>query len=124
MLGNSDAMATLAVKDIEVAKQFYEDKLGLTRAPSQESEVAVYKSGTSMILVYKSQYAGTNEATAATWAVADVEEVVQALKAKGVAFERYDFPGITLKGDVHVSGNRKMAWCKDPDGNILALVSQ
>ena len=47
----------------------------------------------------------------------------QSLAAKGVAFEHYDFPGVTRKGDVHVAGARKNAWFKDPDGNILALVN-
>jgi hypothetical protein len=74
--------------------------------------------------VYQSQYAGTNKATAATWGVDDdIEVIVPALKAKGVSFEHYDMPGMTLKGDVHVGEGLKAAWFKDPDGNILALVS-
>ena len=80
------------------------------------------------MLVYHSQYAGTNKATAATWALGeDVEDVVWALKAKGVAFEHYDLPDTTRKGDVHVAGGKlrvESAWLKDPDGNILALVSE
>ena len=75
-------------------------------------------------MVYQSQYAGTNKATAATWDVGgDIEKTVQALKAKGIAFEHYEMPGMTLKGDVHVGGDMKVAWFKDPDGNIHALVS-
>jgi len=54
--------------------------------------------------------------------VKDVERLVKELKAKGIAFEHYDMPGVTLKGDVHLAGNLKNAWFKDPDGNILALV--
>jgi len=82
-----------------------------------------YKTGKSSIVVYESQYAGSNKATAVTWAVQDVEGEVQALKAKGVRFEHYDLPGSTRKGDVHGTGKTKAAWFKDPDGNILALVS-
>jgi len=124
MLGDKDAMATIAVKDIEVARKFYEGKLDLKQVPGEESGALVYESGKSTILVYESQYAGTNKATAATWTVGeDTEKVVQALKAKGVAFEHYDMPGMTRKGDVHVGGSLKAAWFKDPDGNILALVS-
>jgi hypothetical protein len=52
-----------------------------------------------------------------------VESLVKELKAKGIAFEHYDFPGMTRKGDVHIAGNLKNAWFKDPDGNILAIVS-
>ena len=123
VLGTVDAIATCAVKDIDIANRFYEGTLSLEPLPSEESGVLVYKSGKSSILVYQSQYAGTNKATAVTWAVKDLESAVEALKAKGVRFEHYDLPGTTRKGDVHGSGKTKAAWFKDPDGNILALVS-
>jgi catechol-2,3-dioxygenase len=125
MLGTTDATATIAVKNIDAATRFYEDTLALTRLPTSESGVQMFKSGNSRVLVYESQYAGTNKATAATWTVGeDIKAVVDALKAKGVRFEHYDLPGTTREGDVHVTGSVKAAWCKDPDGNILALVSQ
>ena len=73
--------------------------------------------------MYESQYAGTNKATAVTWAVPDVTETAARLKEKGVKFERYDFPGVTHEGDVHVMGTRKNAWFIDPDGNILSIVN-
>jgi catechol 2,3-dioxygenase-like lactoylglutathione lyase family enzyme len=122
MLGSKDAMATIAVKDLDVASRFYEGTLGLKRTATEGSEAIVYGSGKSTVLVYRSRYAGTNKATAATWDVGnDVEAVVQALKAKGVVFEHYDLPDTIRKGDVHVAGKTKVAWLKDPDGNILAL---
>lgn len=124
MLGDKDAGATVAVKDMKVAKEFYESTLGLKQVDAEGSEAVVYQSGTSRILVYVSEYAGTNKATAVTWSVGeDVEGTVRALKAKGVTFERYDLPGTTRKGDVHVAERLKVAWFKDPDGNIHALVS-
>lgn len=123
MLGDKDAVATIAVKDLEVAKKFYEGTLGLKQVDAEGSEALTYKSGSSTFFVYKSRYAGTNQATAVTWVVGDVDGVVQGLKAKGVAFERYDLPGMTREGDVHVAGDMRAAWLKDPDGNILALVS-
>lgn len=123
MLASKNAMATIAVKDTESAKKFYEGKLGLKPDPTQEPGVVSYRSGDSTVLVYKSQYAGTNKATAATWVVDDVEGVVRDLKGKGVAFEHYDMPEMTRQGDVHVSGNTKAAWFKDPDGNILSVVN-
>src|SRR5215213_6567343 len=122
-LENADAIATCAVKNLDTARRFYEDTLGLVPLPSAESGVLAYKSGRSSILVYQSQYAGTNQATAVTWAVTDLEAAIEALKGKGVRFEHYDLPGTTRKGDVHGSGRTKAAWFKDPDGNILALVS-
>ena len=123
MLADKDAVATIAVKDFKAAKKFYGDILGLKPTPVPEPEVLNYKSGNSTVLVYKSQFAGSNKATSVTWIVDDVEGTVKDLKAKGVAFEHYDFPGMTRKGDVHIAGKSKAAWFKDPDGNILAVVS-
>jgi catechol 2,3-dioxygenase-like lactoylglutathione lyase family enzyme len=124
VLASTDAIATIAVKKIEPARKFYEGTLGFKPMPTEEPGVQGYKSGNSSVLVYESQYAGTNKATAATWAVENLEGVVRDLKAKGVRFEHYDFPGATRQGDVHSTGKTKAAWLKDPDGNILALVSR
>jgi predicted lactoylglutathione lyase len=126
MLGDKDAAATLPVKDLGAARKFYEGKLGFKPTPggTQERSAISYKSGESTVLVYESQFAGTNKATAATWFVDDTEKVAKELKAKGIAFEHYDMPGITRKGDVHIAGKLKNAWFKDPDGNIIAVVSE
>jgi len=124
MLSGKEAMATVAVRDLKAAKRFYEDTVGLELVATQEEGALTYQSGSSRILVYRSQYAGSNKATAATWIVGDdLEGIVQKLRAKGVAFERYDMPGMTRKEDVHVAGGMRVAWFKDPDGNIHALVS-
>jgi catechol 2,3-dioxygenase-like lactoylglutathione lyase family enzyme len=124
MLARHDAIATVAVKNLETAKRFYEGTLGLKPVDAEGDEVIVYKSGNTTLNVYRSQYAGTNKATAVTWAVGDdVEAVVHALKAKGVSFEHYEMPGMTLQGDVHVAGDMKVAWFKDPDGNILNVIN-
>jgi catechol 2,3-dioxygenase-like lactoylglutathione lyase family enzyme len=124
MLSDKDAAANIAVKNLETAKKFYEETLGLTQVGAEGEELMVFKSGNSTINVYRSQYAGTNQATAVTWVVGkDIEDVVQALKAKGVMFEHYDMPDMTREGDVHIAGNMKVAWFKDPDGNILNIAS-
>jgi catechol 2,3-dioxygenase-like lactoylglutathione lyase family enzyme len=125
MLGNKDAAANLAVKNLETAKKFYADTLGLTQVGAEGQELVVFKSGKSTINVYRSQYAGTNQATAVTWIVGeDVEGVVRALKAKGVTFEHYDVPETTRDGDIHIAGDIKVAWFKDPDGNILNIINR
>jgi catechol 2,3-dioxygenase-like lactoylglutathione lyase family enzyme len=123
MLGEKEAIATLAVKDLDAARRFYESTIGLKRTGDDDPEYSAYRSGSSSILVYRSRYAGTNQATSVTWMVGDeVEDIVRALKAKGVAFERYDLPDTTRRGDVHVTGDQKAAWFKDPDGNIHAII--
>ena len=124
MLSNRDAVANLAVKNVQAAKKFHEGTLGLTQVDAEGSELIVSKSGNTTLNVYQSREAGTNKATAVTWAVGDeIEKVVQALKAKGVKFEHYDMPGMTRQGDLHLGGDMKVAWFKDPDGNILNIVS-
>jgi catechol 2,3-dioxygenase-like lactoylglutathione lyase family enzyme len=116
-------VATLAVKDLAVAKKFYEGTLGLKPVSAEGDEAVTYKSGSSTVIVYRSKYAGTNQATAANWLVGDdIEKIVDGLQGKGVRFEHYDMPGMTLKGHVHVAGDFKVAWFKDPDGNIISLM--
>ena len=83
-----------------------------------------YRAGDSKLLVYRSQFAGTNKATAATWTIdGDLDAEVRALKGKGITFEHYEFPDVRHEGDVHVMGDMRAAWFEDPDGNILALVT-
>ena len=124
MLGNRDAYANVAVKDLERARRFYEGTLGLEKVGEEGEELLAFRSGKSTLLVYRSEYAGSNKATAVTWTVGpDVEGVVRELKAKGVKFERYDMPDAKHEGDVHIFGDMKVAWFKDPDGNILNIAS-
>jgi catechol 2,3-dioxygenase-like lactoylglutathione lyase family enzyme len=124
MLGDKDAIAMIAVKDVKAAAAFYEGVLGLTPSSTEDDEVITYRSGKSALNVYHSQYAATNKATSVVWNVGDdIDAIVAALKSKGVTFERYDMPGLTLQGDLYVGGDMKVAWFKDPDGNILSVVS-
>jgi catechol 2,3-dioxygenase-like lactoylglutathione lyase family enzyme len=125
MLGGKDAAAVLAVSDLQRARDFYENTLGLEVI--QETPGAIfYRSGNSAVLVYPSEFAGTNKATGAAWAVGDeFDSIIETLKGKGVTFEHYDdLPDTTRDGDVHQMGDFKAAWFKDPDGNILSLANQ
>jgi catechol 2,3-dioxygenase-like lactoylglutathione lyase family enzyme len=124
MLKDKAIAATLAVSDLNRARGFYEQTLGLE--PFDENPGAItYRVGPSFLLVYPSDYAGTNQATGATWAVGDdFETVVEDLRKKGVTFEQYDLPDTTREGDIHVMGDMRAAWFKDPDGNILSLTNQ
>lgn len=124
MMISGDAIATVGVRDMRVARDFYEKKLGLTVAGSRGEDVMTYKAGKSALFVYRTTEAGSNHATGVTWPVGDrVDETVKELKGKGVSFEHYDLPDMTREGDVHVAGGMRAAWFKDPDGNIHALVS-
>ena len=122
MLGNISPTPMLAVKDVARARRFYGDTLGLEAVPGETEDILQYRAGGTVFVVYPSQYAGTNKATALTWTVGDgLEQEVERLKRKGVTFEHYDLPDTVRKGDIHESGSVRNAWFKDPDGNIHAL---
>ena len=104
-------MATVAVRDVEAARAFYEGKLGLERVETEEEGAPTYTAGGAELLVYASEYAGTNCATSVTWIVGDAcRGLVKTLAGRGVVFEHYDMPGLTLEGDVHVAGGVALAW--------------
>jgi catechol 2,3-dioxygenase-like lactoylglutathione lyase family enzyme len=123
MLGDTTVTTLVAVKDLGEAKAFYEGQLQLVRT-DESPEWAQYRSGASDLIVYEREdAAGTNKATTAAWTVKDVEETVRVLKANGVnTFQQYDnLPNTTRHGDIHNSGPVKMAWFKDPSGNMFEV---
>jgi catechol 2,3-dioxygenase-like lactoylglutathione lyase family enzyme len=122
MLGEANAAPMLPVNDLEKAEKFYEGILGLRRLHEEPGVAVVYGSGTSTLNVYRSEFAGTNQGTAAVWEVDDVAGAVQDLKTRGVAFEHYDrLPGLKREGDIHRANGLDVAWFKDPSGNILSV---
>ena len=122
MLGKADATPMIAVKDLDRAKRFYEDTLGLETKDEWGGEGATLKSGDTLINVYRSEFAGTNKATALNFDVEDIASEVRELKDKGIMFEHYDLPGLEARGDLYIGEGMKTAWFKDPDGNILSLI--
>jgi catechol 2,3-dioxygenase-like lactoylglutathione lyase family enzyme len=126
MLGNTDAIATIAVKDIKVAGRFYTETLGLKRTGPEQPGTATFTTGKTSLFVYESKFARTNQATSVSWDLGgDLENVVRTLKERGVTFEHYDdLADVQRKGDLHFGDGLKLAWFKDPDGNIHALMGR
>ena len=121
MLKDKDSAAIVAVTDMARARDFYQNTLGLS-VVSGDDNVIQFQTGKTVLVVYKSDFAGTNQANAVVWGVGpEIDAITAALKAKGVTFEHY--PGMDLQGDIHVAGDFKMVWFKDPDGNILHMNS-
>jgi catechol 2,3-dioxygenase-like lactoylglutathione lyase family enzyme len=114
MLGRSNVVANLAVKDVGRSRAFFTDTLGLEEVGNKGDDMVFLKSGDCVDKIYRSDYAGTNKADAVTWEVDNIDKKVEALKARGVTFEHYDIAGLELDGDVHVGGAVKIAWFKDP----------
>ena len=123
MLKDKTSSAIIAVSDIERARKFYRDTLGLELVNDEaEHGVTTFATGGTELVVYKSDFAGTNKANAVVWGVGDeIETITQSLKARGVTFEHYE--GMERDGDIHGGGDIKMVWFKDPDGNLLHLNS-
>lgn len=125
MLTNTNAFATIAVRNIEAAKKFYGETLGLKPLPTDENMSQLYSSGDATISLYQTENAGSSKATILSWDVGDrIQEEVKSLKDKGIKFEHYDMPDAKREGDIHIMGDVKAAWFKDPDGNILCVANK
>jgi catechol 2,3-dioxygenase-like lactoylglutathione lyase family enzyme len=125
MLNSYDAVPMLAVKDLQVARRFYEKTLGFSVVTTEGNDLIQLKSGKTLLGVYQSSFAGTNKATAVSFDVGnELTSLIVELRKKDVPFMHYDLPGMTRDGDVHISGDQKLAWFRDPDGNLLALIGR
>ena len=126
MLSDYTPIATLATADIDKARAFYEGTLGLTSVPQESfgGEV-LYTCGASAFLVYPSQFAGTNQATAMALQVDDggFDGEIAKLRDAGVTFDTFDLDGINWEDGVAVMDGGKAVWFHDPDGNIINLMS-
>jgi catechol 2,3-dioxygenase-like lactoylglutathione lyase family enzyme len=113
----------LAVSDLDRAKHFYEQQLGLV--PGEEEQEGVRypcAHGTGIFVYLSPQNAGKSAATIAGWFVDDLDQMMGELASRGVGFEQYDQPGIkTDERGVFDAGRFRAAWIKDPDGNTMAL---
>jgi catechol 2,3-dioxygenase-like lactoylglutathione lyase family enzyme len=129
MLEDSKVATRLPAQDLQRARMFYADKLGLEPVDEQ-AEGLLYRCGGSEFALFKSARAPSGEHTQMVWEVEDVDAVVAELRDRGVAFEQYDFPGLTMAdGIADVQGGwpskgdkgLRVAWFKDSEGNLLSL---
>ena len=122
ILADAPVSAGLPASDIERARAFYEGTLGLPIAQDLEGALTFGCGNGTMVFVYPSEFAGTNQATAAGWQVGDIEAAMEELRSKGVTFEEYDLPGLRTVDGIATFGPTKSSWFKDTEGNILALI--
>jgi len=120
MLSKSHVMPAVPAKDLARARRFYEDVLGLKPIETAPGGV-FYGALDSMLLLYPSSFAGTNQATTMGFDVHDLAATVAELKGKGVKFEEYDMPGLKTEHGIATIGDIKAAWFKDTEGNIISL---
>lgn len=118
-LRRAGLIATIPVADLERARAFYEDQLGFEHVATSEAGVLL-RAGEGRILLYHSAAPAPTH-TLAGFEVDDLEPIMASLKARGVRFEDYDFPGLTTVDQIAWIGPERAAWFRDSEGNILSL---
>jgi catechol 2,3-dioxygenase-like lactoylglutathione lyase family enzyme len=121
MLDKAPITAMLPVIDLARARQFYETRLGLRPLGSSADGKFKYACGDATLALFPKPEGTKAEHTAVSFRVADIESEIAALKARGVVFEDYDFPGLRTVDHVCVLGSEKAAWFKDTEGNFLCI---
>ena len=122
MLTNALVCATVSTTDLQRARRFYEETLGLTAAIADERRGVYYRAGGGTVLnLYERQHT-TAENSVATFLVENLDEVMSDLRNRGISFEEYDLPDLRTKNGVYSDQTGfKVSWFKDPDGNILGI---
>ena len=126
MFGDVPIRPSFPASDLERAKRWYSEKLGLDPVRELDYGDVEYETGGVRFLIYQTELAGTNEATAASFVVDDFDEVIASLRTSGVVFEHVDFGefGATVDGVIESpDGSNKSAWFKDSEGNIFSLTT-
>jgi extradiol dioxygenase family protein len=120
VLATAPVQAAIPAREMERAKRFYRDTLGLKI--SRETEQAVFfDSGGTQLFTYPTPDAGHSPTTLASWLVTDLEAEMADLRGRGVTFEEYDLPSLKTVDGVAELDSVRTAWFKDSEGNILAV---
>ena len=122
MLTGSAVTTILPVADLARARQFYEERLGLSPIGIRPDGQFWFNVGSGSVLaLFPKPEARPSETTILSFAVDDIGREVTDLERRGVRFEDYDLPGLKTVDHVCMLGAEKAAWFKDPDGHILCL---
>jgi catechol 2,3-dioxygenase-like lactoylglutathione lyase family enzyme len=121
MLPCAQVTAMLPVKDLDRARRFYEQQLGLAAGSAKPDGKFVYRCGGTEIALFPRPGGTKAEHTALSFKVHDIRASIRELEARGVRFADYDLPGLKTLEHVCVLGAEKAAWFQDPEGNILCL---
>lgn len=111
----------LPTRDIDRARRFYEDQLGMADGAERPDGKIVYHCGGTALALFPREGGTKAEHTVVSFRVEDIQSAVAALAARGVIFADYDLPGLRTVHHVCVLGSEKAAWFSDPEGNILCI---
>jgi catechol 2,3-dioxygenase-like lactoylglutathione lyase family enzyme len=120
MLASSNVIGFVPTKDSAQARSFYEGKLGF-QFVSEDQFALVVRAGETMIRIAKVKDFAPPPFTVLGWEVSNIEEVVAWLQKRGVAFEKYPWVANKELGIWTAPTGDKVAWFKDPDGNVLSV---
>ena len=120
MLANCQLAAFVATSNAERAKDFYQNTLGLNLI-SDEEYALVFDANGITLRIQKVHDVAPIPYTALGWHVTEIEKLVEELSGRGVSFEIYDGFGQTDQGIMTFPNGAKVAWFKDPDGNLLSI---
>lgn len=124
MFDSTPIKATLPASDIDRARGWYKSVFGLDPTETDEFGGMTYHAGGAEFLVFPSEFAGTNKATAASVTAVDFDGAVALLRSRGVAFADVDYGEVrTEDGVLSMPDGRRVAWLSDSEGNVLALTS-
>ncbi|MGH2404255.1 MAG: VOC family protein [Vicinamibacterales bacterium] len=121
MLNDAKVMPTIPVVDLDRARRFYEGTLGLRPTGPPSPGGIMYECGDSTRLFLYPRAPTKADHTVASFVVENLEQAVASLRARGIVFEEYDFPGLKTVDGIANLGNEKAAWFKDTEGNVLAV---
>lgn len=121
MLGDVAPHTTIPASDLERAKRFYSETLGLEVARETPGGFWV-RSGGREFLVFPSGGAGSSRSTVMGFAVDDIEREVADLRERGVTFEEYDTPNLKTENGIATTGPIRAAWFRDSEANIIGVV--
>ena len=121
MLTNAPVTTMLPVVDLDRARHFYEDRLGLRPLGSAPDGKFMYACGGATLALFPKSGGTKAEHTAMSFEVDDIVSEIAELESRGVVFEDYDLPGLRTEAHVCVLGSEKAAWFKDTEGNYLCL---
>jgi catechol 2,3-dioxygenase-like lactoylglutathione lyase family enzyme len=122
MLHDKPLVAFIATADAGRAKKFYTDVLGLLLV-REDDHALVYEAEGTTLRIQKVRDFTPQPFTALGWEVRDIETTMRALGLNGVRFERFGLPGQDDAGIWTAPSGTRVAWFKDPDGNVLSLSS-
>ncbi len=125
MFGSVQFHVTLPASDMARARAWYEETLGLRPVETDVFDGSWYETGGVRFLLYPSQVAGTNQATAASFTPDDFDAAMALLRDRGVVFDEFDYDDFkTVNGVLELPDGRRGAWFKDSEGNILNILSE